>query len=562
MRLKKFKLRPLSWLGATVLTLFFGVFLFVPLYTILAQGFDLDILLEICRSRLYRDGLLNAFLVSIVTTLLVFMIAVPSALLYDRYEFFGKSMCSVAMMAPMILPPFVGALGFQRILGHYGVLNTMLTDWFGIPPVDWLGGGGRFWAICAIEALHLYPILYLNLIGALANIDPTLYEAARNAGASPATVFRRVTLPLMRPGILAGGSIVLIWSFTELGTPLMFGFNTITPVQIFNGINELEGNPAVYTLVLIMLAVSCFLYLAGKLMLGKNDAAITVKGSVNCGVRQLHGLKALLPGGVFLGITAIATLPHLALILTAFSKSYYQRVLPSRYTLLHFSEALSNPLVAPSIANSLRYSLIALALALGAGVTTAFLTRRSTLKIAPLFDLLAMLPLMIPGIVMAVGFLGMSVKYRWASAIFDPVNNPLWLLAAAYAIRRIPYVVRSATAGLEQTPVELENAARNAGGKPLLVLVKITLPLIMANLVVGGLFAFSFSMLEVSDSLILAQKTEFYPITKAIYELSQFLGSGPYIASAFGVWAMLFLASTLIAAGIVIGGKLGALFRF
>ena len=101
----------------------------------------------------------------------------------------------------------------------------------------------------------------------------------------------------------------------------------------------------------------------------------------------------------------------------------------------------------------------------------------------------------------------------------------------------------------------------NYGAGPWRVLRKITLPLILANVIVGGLFAFSFSMLEVSDSLILAQKAEFYPITRAIYELSQILGSGPFIACAFGVWAMLFLAATLAAAGAILGRKIGSIFK-
>ena len=96
----------------------------------------------------------------------------------------------------------------------------------------------------------------------------------------------------------------------------------------------------------------------------------------------------------------------------------------------------------------------------------------------------------------------------------------------AYAIRRMPYVVRSASAGLQQTSVSLEEAAQNLGCSPFRTLFKITLPLIGANLIAGALLAFSFGMLEVSDSLILAQKGEHYPITKAIYNLNGALGNG------------------------------------
>jgi len=90
---------------------------------------------------------------------------------------------------------------------------------------------------------------------------------------------------------------------------------------------------------------------------------------------------------------------------------------------------------------------------------------------------------------------------------------------------------------------------------------RITFPLIMANVIAGALLAFSFAMLEVSDSLILAQKQQHYPITKAIYELYQLLGEGRFVASALGVWAMVFLGLTIFAASRILGKKMGALFR-
>jgi iron(III) transport system permease protein len=85
--------------------------------------------------------------------------------------------------------------------------------------------------------------------------------------------------------------------------------------------------------------------------------------------------------------------------------------------------------------------------------------------------------------------------------------------------------------------------------------------LITANLFSGAILAFAFAMLEVSDSLLLAQKQADYPIAKAIYELSNILGEGRYLAAALGVWAMLFLGLTIAAAAQAIGGRLGALFR-
>lgn len=547
------------YLFAVLITAFLFLFLLLPIYTVVAEGLNPSLIREVFSNFIYLEGLLNSFKIAIVTTLLVFLIALPMAFLYDSYDFPGKSMTHLAAMIPMILPPFVGALGFQQILGHYGVLNTILVE-CGFPRVDFLGGNGRFWSICLIEALHLYPILYLNLVSSLGSIDPAMQEAARNIGAGWFRRLFRITLPLLKPGILAGGSIVLIWSFTELGTPLMFGYNRVTPVQILNGLTELETNPEPYALVTVMLILSSLMYLLAKWLLRSSTGTI-VKGTAGTSSAPLAGIRGLLPSGFFLLITLLAALPHIALILTAFSLNWYGTLLPEHWSMLNFENALTNKLVVPSILNSLRYSSLAMLAALAAGLVIALIVQRWKLPFAWLLDALGMLPLAVPGIVVAFGYLGMSVEYRWAAEIFDPQDNPIWLLAIAYAVRRLPYVLRSVSAGLEQTPVEFEEAARTFGAGPLRTLRKITVPLIMANLVVGALFAFSFSMLEVSDSLILAQKAEYFPITRAIFDLSQILGSGPFTACAFGVWTMLFLAATLAAAGAILGKKIGSVFR-
>jgi iron(III) transport system permease protein len=145
--------------------------------------------------------------------------------------------------------------------------------------------------------------------------------------------------------------------------------------------------------------------------------------------------------------------------------------------------------------------------------------------------------------------------------VIDVQKNPTLLLVMAYTIRRLPYVVRSTVAGLEQTPEELELAARNIGATRSATLLRITTPLLGANLVAGGLMVFAFTMLEVSDSLILVQKQSYWPITRGIYELWQRLGDGPYIASALGAWAMLLLTLILILVNSLLGKRVGALFK-
>jgi iron(III) transport system permease protein len=558
-------MKPAKFALISAISLFFLLFLVLPIYTVVSEGLRLSYLLEIVRNPIYREGMLNGFGIALVTTVLVTLIAVPLALLNDAFDFRGKSLVTPLLLLPMILPPFVGALGFSQVFGRFGALNSLLTTLgligFGGGP-DWLGGEGRFWAVCLIEAFHLYPIMYLNVLAALANLDPSLDEAARNLGCGRVKRFISITLPMIRPGLFAGASIVLIWSFTELGTPLMLGFNRVTTVQIFNGITELETNPMPYALVVILLAVACGLYTASRLAFGKNTETSPVKGMVGARSKKLSGVSAWLVFLPFLAVTAIATLPHFGILMLSFAGDWYGTILPSSYTLDHYRNALSHTLVVPGILNSLRFSLFATLLGVAVGLSISLMTVRWRTPGWQAFDLLSMMPLAVPGIVMAFGYLSMSIRYEWIRSIMDPVKNPSILLIIAYGMRRLPYVVRAVTAGLQQTPVELEHAARNLGAGSWLTLRKITVPLVAANIVIGALFAFSFSMLEVSDSLILAQRAEFFPVTRSIFELSQILGSGTYIACAFGVWAMVFLGTTLVVASLLMGKTIGSLFRF
>ena len=105
----------------------------------------------------------------------------------------------------------------------------------------------------ALEVLHLYPIMYLNVAAALANVDPSLEDAARNMGDSGFRLFRKVTFPLMLPGYFAGAVLVFIWAFTDLGTPLIFGYSRVVAVQIFDKISDIHTNPMAYALVVVVI---------------------------------------------------------------------------------------------------------------------------------------------------------------------------------------------------------------------------------------------------------------------------------------------------------------------
>jgi iron(III) transport system permease protein len=559
----------LSALVMSICGLFFLFFFFWPLGETLRGAFQaadgswtLDYAGEVFRNPIYREGLVNALFLGLASTAATFLLAVPLAFVADRFLFPGKNLLTGLLLVPMIMPPFVGAIGIRQILGQEGALNALLAD-LGLMnplhPFDWLGQG-RFWGIVAMNALHLYPILYLNVTAALANIDPSLDEAAENLGCTGFRKFWKITVPLILPGLFAGGTIVFIWAFTELGVPLMFEYNRVTSVQIFSGLRDIGGNPFPFALVAVMLASTVLLYALSKWLFGGGGHAMISK-SATLGGPRLPGLTGRwLCTALFTGVFLIAVLPHLGVLLVAFSKDWYGSILPTGWTLDHFQAALGHNLTLPSIQNSLKYASLATVLDLVLGIAIAWIVVRTDWPGRHLIDSLAMLPLAVPGIVLAFGYLAMTQEGKLLSAL-NPVKDPLLILVIAYAMRRLPFVVRSAVAGLQQTSVTLEEAAQNLGCTPWRSLRRITIPLIFANLLAGALLAFSFAMLEVSDSLLLAQRMQDFPITKAIFELYQLLGEGRFIACALGAWAMAFLGVTILGASLLLGKKFGALFR-
>lgn len=556
-------------IGALALTLLYPIAL--TLRTGFAEdaatnrGWTLRHLLLVARDPVLRAGLLNALGLAAATTAISAVLALPLAVLSTRYRFPLKGVWNGAVLVPLILPPFVGAIGLKAILGRSGALNALLgTDW------DVLGAA-RFWGVAVALALHLYPILYLNASAALANLNPALDEAARVFAIPRWRRFTSITLPLIRPGVFAGGAIVFIWSFTELGTPLVFDYYQVTSVQIFNGIKRMDASAEPYALTAVMLTVAIVTYLLGKTLLGHDAHAASTRAATASAERPLGLSAGLGATGLFAIVTALAVVPHLGVVLKAFAVpgAWYRDVLPSAWTTHNFEQALTHPLAAGSISNSILLASSAAIVDVLLGLVIGYLIARSTLRSRHLLDSMAMLPLAVPGLVLAFGYIALTL--RWPFGRGDPLEgvvdvvganpNPIPLLILAYAVRRLPYVVRATVAGLQQIGPEVEEAARVFGAGPVRAVRSATLPLIAANLFAGALLAFSFAMLEVSDSLVLAQQERHYPITKAIYTFIERLGDGAYIASAMGVWGMLLLTLTLVGVSILLGRALGAVFR-
>jgi iron(III) transport system permease protein len=563
----------MKFLGLTFLAFFFAAFLIYPLLGVLGGAFFLidadghrhftlsffQLLLE---NRLYRLSLVNSFEIALLSTFFTALVSIPLAVLFNRYRFPLRDWLRPALLAPLILPPFVGALGIKHIFARFGALNLLLAK-LGLlslaHPIDWLGASG-FAGIVILEVLHLFPIFFLGLSAALANIDPSLLDAAANLGASAWRRFLTITLPLARPGLFAGACIVFISAFTDLGTPLILNFSATVPTQIFNASADANSEQIGYAFVVATLVLVMIFFLLVR-QFGESAASMPARASQSAAGEAVSPVAGWLVTTVVAAFLFVAILPHIGVVVSSFAERWFFTILPTEISTRYYAEVFTNGLTATSITNSLLYSGLSAFVDLGLGLLIAHLLARAIFPGKSLLDALAMLPLALPGLVLAFGLL---MSYNWHGwwAWINPRNNPTFLLVISYALRRLPYIVRAAYAGYQQTSITLEEASYNLGAGRWRTFSRITLPLIAPSLIAGTVLTFCFAMLEVSDSLILAMESRFAPITRGIYEvMGRPSPDSASLACALGVLAMVLLGGGLYLGSKIMGQRLGGFFH-
>jgi iron(III) transport system permease protein len=219
----------------SVLVLFLTVFFLAPIITMVAFPLTRDPLFYLTfllNDEVIGAALVNSLVVATVATILSAGLAAFLAYGFTALRFRGDRILQVLLLAPLVVPPFVGAMGLRKLLARYGPLNLWLVEsgWLA-EPIDFVGTGGIA-AIALTQALHFYPVIFLTLVSGLATVDGRGWEAARLLGASRFRIIARVILPAIAPSMLAGCAAVFVWSFSDISTPLVFDYRPVLPIQL------------------------------------------------------------------------------------------------------------------------------------------------------------------------------------------------------------------------------------------------------------------------------------------------------------------------------------------
>ena len=546
-------------LGVVLIWLFLLVFLVYPLLRIFYDAFSDDAgritlanFVAFARDPFYIRSLVNSLLLGLGTVVATSVVGFAVAFLLVRFDFVGRNLFSYLTLIPIISPPLVGVLGFTFIMGRAGTVNVLLEDWLGLAkPINFVYG---LHGVLLVETLHLFPMITLNVVDALAKIDLALEEAAESVGARAWTTWRTITLPLTTPGYVAGALLVFIWTFSDFATPLVLGVHDLLASQAYLNIVQFVDR-RIFRMGIVISALMVVLAVV-FLVAARQYVAIKDYSSLAYSRIARRRLAPLGQAGVvaFLSLVMLLSfIPYLGVGLASVGKGWSLTPFPVQYTLQYFERVIVE---APKyIVNSFLYSGLAVLGCVAIGVPIAWILARTRLPGRDVLDGLNTLILAIPGTAIGIAYVR---AFHVALPGLDRGLTSFWvILPLVLAIRRLPYTVRGSYASLLLVHPAMEEAAASVGARGLRAFGDVTLPLIWRGVLVGSLFSFTTSLQEASAVLFLSLGG-WETITVGIF--SFYIAGSANEAAALGAILILVAAVSVVVINRIAGARMGGMF--
>jgi iron(III) transport system permease protein len=447
------------------------------------------------------EPLKNTLILALGTGLLSVVLGVPLAWAAARSNMPLRRVIHALVALSYITPPYLTALAYIILLGpDAGYFNRLLRWGFGLEagPFNVFSMGGIIFVI----GTHVFAFTYFLTYTALQSVDAALEESAQVLGCGRWTVTRRITLPLVAPAITGGALLAAVDSMALFGPQAFLGLPAqivFLPTRIYGLLGSYPprwGDASALSLILVLLTVVGLVIQRGYL---EHRSFVTVSGR---GVRTqrmpLGPWKWPLLAFCLLVVFFSAVAPVAVLTAAAFSKSWIEPLLPGNVTLAHFRSALLDDQIAVrGIVNSFKLATGAALIAVLLGLAIAYLDLRTRMRGRRLLDYLAILPLGLPGTVMAVGILLAFIRPPLV------LYGTIWILLVTYVARFVPLAVRSANATLRQIDPSLEEAARITGASWLQTIRLVLVPIARPGLIVAFLLVFIPALSELSATILL-----------------------------------------------------------
>ncbi len=407
-------------------------------------GLTLRYFIRVLASPLYRTALLNSLELGALSALFSVAIGVPLAWAVARTDLPGKAFVRLTATLSYLSPPFLLAIAYVTLFSpNAGIINAFLRDVAGAPSLTFnifsMAG------LVLVTVPHTFPYVYLLAAAALQSVDASYEESAQILGAGRLRTVLSVTAPLVAPAILSGALIAFVNAIALFGSQAIVGL----PARIFTlptRIYALFDYPPQYglasalSLVFVAITVAA-LYLQRAYLARRSYVTVGGKG-VRPAPMRLGALRWPVFAFALLVFVAAVLLPYGALLAVSFSKSwglaFWQNLTLANYRFVLFDYDITRR----AIANSLVLAALAATLAGLLGAAIGWIELRTTIAGRHLLDYVSLVPLGLPGIVMAVALIEFWLR------VPVPLYGTLAILLLAYWARYVPLGVRAANAAL------------------------------------------------------------------------------------------------------------------
>lgn len=420
----------------------------------------------------------RTMLLAALATLWAMILGLPPAWILTRTDLPGRRILLAIAVLPLAIPPYIGAFTYITLLGPVGWVNTVYQAMGGSGPIVNVYG---LWGGVFVLGLFTYPYILLMAGSALKGSDPALEEAARAVGLGPFDAFRLVTLPLLRPSLLAGALLVFLYALSDFGAVSLLRVTTFT-TEIFHQLNTRFDQQNAAALSSLLVLITAMVLIAQRASLGRRSFVQQRSGVRPPTVYPLGRWKVpalcctyiVLSGSVFLPIALLC----------------YQTGSPT--SLLH--TLITGRLF---LWNSLWTAMVAATAASGLGLFVAYLARRRRGLAGVFLTSATQLGYAVPGTV-----LGLSLILLY-NAYLPWIYGTAAMVIVGYLLRFLPQAVQGSTAALAQVDSNLEEAARSLGRSTWQALREVIFPLIRPGIAAGWMLVFISSMKELAATLLL-----------------------------------------------------------
>jgi iron(III) transport system permease protein len=438
------------------------------------SGFTFENIQQVFSTNTYWQALRNSLWLGFLVSVFAVSLGVSFAWILGRTDVPFRRTLSVLVSLPMFLSPF--ALGIAWVLlgsEKSGLINGLMRRFFGESAgfMDIMSFPG----LVFVMVLAFAPLAYLFTVGPMLNMDGSLEEASRVIGGSLFHTMRKITLPVIMPGLLSAALMVFVLAAEMFSVPGLIGtaagYRTL-PFFIYQSTTASPpqwGAAATAGLALLAIMMLGTILQSRATKASARFVTVTGKGARPVRIRlgRWRWPLFLLPTlYVVLGVV----LPGVALFLTTFQQYYTPDLAPELFTFRWWERVTESSQFQTALRNTLIVGSATPTLAVIIAFAMAYVRNRTRAPLREAVETLGMLPVAIPGIVFGVGVLWAYV----GSAIYGTV----WLLLVAYCARFLPHALRVISSGMVQVDRSLEDAARVGGANIPWTISTITVPLL------------------------------------------------------------------------------------